>query len=121
MARIRSSLFERLKNGMRRFLPAKPALMSRCFSSWRHRITEVNRLDTPAPDFKFVLNDPVEVAVVDGIVRAEGGGIVIIDHGLVSMLRILTAEVLDECRNLTLELDVERLNVSIRFCAYSQG
>ena len=99
-----------MKNGMRRFLPAKPALMSRCFSSWRHRITEVNRLDTPAPDFKFVLNDPVEVAVVDGIVRAEGGGIVIIDHGLVSMLRILTAEVLDECRNLTLELDVKRLD-----------
>ena len=32
---IRYSLLKRSKNGMRRFLPAKPALMSRCFSSWR--------------------------------------------------------------------------------------
>ena len=34
-ARIRSSLFERLKNGMSRCLPAKPWLMSRYFSSCR--------------------------------------------------------------------------------------
>lgn len=34
-ARIRSSLFWRLKNGIRRCLPAKPWLMSRYFSSWR--------------------------------------------------------------------------------------
>ena len=34
-ARIRSSLFWRLKNGIRRCLPAKPWLISRYFSSWR--------------------------------------------------------------------------------------
>ena len=35
MASMRSSLFERLKKGTRRCLPAKPWLMSRYFSSWR--------------------------------------------------------------------------------------
>ena len=52
----------------------------------------------------------MEVLVVDGIVRAECGRIVIIDHGLVAMLRIVTAEVLDECRYLAVELDVEALD-----------
>ena len=75
-----------------------------------HRVSEVHGLDAPAMPFKLPYHVIVEVLVVDGVVRAEGCCIVIIDHGLVSMLRIVTAEVLDECRYLTLELDVKRLD-----------
>ena len=60
--------------------------------------------------FKLPYHVIVEVLVVDSIVRAECGSIVIIDHGLVAMLRIVTAEVLDECRYLAVELDVEALD-----------
>ena len=73
-----------------------------------HRVTEVHGLDAPTVPFKLLDHVIVEVLVVDRIVRAEGGCIVIIDHGLVAMLRIVAAEVLDESRNLTLELDLER-------------
>ena len=74
-----------------------------------HRVSEVHGLDAPAMPFKLPYHVIVEVLVVDSIVRAECGSIVIIDHGLVAMLRIVTAEVLDKCRNLTFELDVEGL------------
>ena len=62
----------------------------------------------PTPALKLVDYPPTVILFVDGIVGAECGCIEIIDHSLVSMLRVITAEVLDECRNLTLELDVER-------------
>ena len=74
-----------------------------------HGVAEVDGLHSPATAFKLMDYPPTVILFVDRIVRAEGGCIVIIDHGLVAMLRIVAAEVLDECRNLTLELDVERL------------
>lgn len=72
-----------------------------------HGVAEVHDLHSPALTLELVNYDPTEILLVDGIVRAEGGSIEIIDHRLVSVLRIIAAEVLDECRNLTLELDVE--------------
>ena len=74
-----------------------------------HGVAEVHGLHAQALPLELVDYYPTEILLVNGIVRAEGGCIEIIDHGLVSVLRIVTAEVLDECRNLTLELDVERL------------
>ena len=75
-----------------------------------HRVSDVDGFDLPAVPFKFVGDDPTEVLLVDGIVRAEGGSVVIKDHGLVAMLRIVAAEVVDECRYLTLELDIKGLD-----------
>ena len=75
-----------------------------------HRVSDVDGFDLPAVPFKFVGDNPAEVLLVDGIVRAESGSVVVKDHGLVAMLRIVAAEVVDECRYLTLELDVEGLD-----------
>ena len=75
-----------------------------------HRVSEINGLALPAVALELMDYPPTEILFVDGIVRAEGGGIEIKDHGLVSVLRIVAAEVIDESRYLTLELDVERFD-----------
>ena len=75
-----------------------------------HRVSKIDGFHLPAPALKFVDYPPTVILFVYGIVRAEGRSIVIIDHGLVAMLRIVTAEVFDESRNLTLEFDVKRLD-----------
>lgn len=75
-----------------------------------HGITEVNRFDAPTVPFKLVLNSPVEVLVVDGIVRAESGSIVVIDDSLIAMRSVVSAEVGNDFGNLTLKLDVEGLD-----------
>ena len=75
-----------------------------------HRVSKIDGFRLPAPALKFVDYPPTVILFVDGIVGTEGRSIVIIDHGLVAMLRIVTAEVLDECRYLAVELDVEALD-----------
>ena len=75
-----------------------------------HRVSEVHGLDAPAVPLELLYHVIMEVLVVDGIVRAERRCIVIVDNGLVAVLRIVAAEVLDESRYLTLELDVEGLD-----------
>lgn len=75
-----------------------------------HGIAEIDRLDSPAVAFKLVDDHPTEVLFVDGIVRAESGSIVVIDHRLVAMRSVVSAEVGNDFGNLTLKLDVERLN-----------
>ena len=72
-----------------------------------HRVSEVHGLDVPAVPLELLNHIIVEVLVIDGIVGAEGRCIVIIDHGLVAVRGVIAAEVLDESRYLTLELDVE--------------
>ncbi|CCX47781.1 unknown [Bacteroides sp. CAG:927] len=75
-----------------------------------HEVAEV--LGLHALDLTFELVDyyPPEILLVDGIVRAEGGSIVIIDHGLVAVRYVIAAKVLDECRYLAIEIDVEGLD-----------
>lgn len=46
--------------------------------------------------------------VVHGIVRAEGGGIIVVDDRLVRMWSVVGAEVSDERRYFALELHIER-------------
>ena len=75
-----------------------------------HRVSEVHGLDATAVPLELLNHVIVEVLVVDGIVRAEGRSIVIIDHGLVAVGGVIAAEVLDECRYLAVELDVETLD-----------
>ena len=72
-----------------------------------HRISEVDIVDLPAMPLELVDYDPPEVLVVDGVVGTEGGGVVIEDDGLVAVVGVVSAEVVDERRNFALELREE--------------
>ena len=50
----------------------------------------------------------VEVLVIHGIVRAECGGIIVVDDRLVRVWSIVGTEVGNERRDFALELDIER-------------
>ena len=75
-----------------------------------HRVSKIDGFRLPAPALKFVDYPPTVILFVDGIVGTEGRSIVIIDHGLVAVRGVIAAEVLDECRYLAVELDVEALD-----------
>ena len=72
-----------------------------------HRIAEIHILHLPTMPFKLMDDHPVEVLVVDGIVRAKSGGIVVEDDCMVGMGRVVRAEVSDERRYFALKLDVK--------------
>ena len=73
-----------------------------------HRVAEVHVLHRPPLALEFVDYYPMKVLVVDGIVGAEGGGIVVVDDRVRGMCGVVSAEVGDERRDFALELDVER-------------
>ena len=76
-------------------LPGEALIDEKVLFIVAHRVTEVNRLHAPAVLFKFVDNDPVKVLLVDGIVRAEGRGIVIKHDGFILMRGVVAAEISD--------------------------
>ena len=90
-------------------LSGKTLVDEKIFLIVPHRVADVNGFDLPASAFKFVYHDPTEVLLVDGIVRAERGSVVVENHGLVSVLGVVGTEVFDKCRDFALELDVEGL------------
>ena len=73
-----------------------------------HRVPEIDIDDRPTVPLEFVANHPVKVLVVDGIVGSESRGIVVIDDGLIFVIRIVCAEVVDKSRDFPLEFDEER-------------
>lgn len=73
-----------------------------------HRVPEIDIDDRPTVPLEFVANHPMEVLVVDGIVGSESRGIVVIDDGLIFVIRIVCAEVVDKSRDFPLEFDEER-------------
>ena len=75
-----------------------------------HRVAEVHVFDTPAVPLELVDDHPSEVLVVDGIVSAEGGAVVVEHDRLVAVRGIVCAEVGDKFWELALKLDVERLD-----------
>lgn len=75
-----------------------------------HGVAEVHGLHAPALTLELMDYYPTEILLVDGIVRAEGGSIVIIDLGLVAVRCVIAAKIFDECRYLAVELDVEGLD-----------
>ena len=74
-----------------------------------HGVAEVHVLHRPPLALKLVDYNPVEVLVVDGIVGAEGGGIVVVDDRVRGVRGVVSAEVSDERRDFALELDVKGL------------
>ena len=74
-----------------------------------HGVAEIDIDDLPSVSLELMLHHPVEVLVVDGVVAAQCGGVVVEHDGVVAVGGIVTAEVVDECRQLPLVLHVERL------------
>ena len=66
-------------------LSGKTLIDEKIFLIMSHWVAEVHVNDLPAVAFKLVDNHPMEVLVVHGIVRAEGGGIIIVDDRLVTL------------------------------------
>ena len=74
-----------------------------------HRVADIDILHPPAVSLELVDDDPSEVLFIDGVVRAEGGGVVVEDDRLVLMVLVVGAKVRYERGDFALELGVERL------------
>ena len=89
-------------------LPGKALIDEKVFLIMSHRVAEVHVNDLPSVALEFMDYHPVEVLGVHGIVRAEGGGIIVVYDRLVWVWSIVCAEIGDECRDFALELHIER-------------
>ena len=75
-----------------------------------HGISEVDILDLPSVPLELMAHHPMEVLLVDGIVAAESGAVVVENHDLALVVGVVAAEIVNQCRYLALELGVERLD-----------
>ena len=89
-------------------LPGKTLIDEKVFLIVSHRVAEVHVNDLPSVALELMYYHPMEILVVHGIVRAEGGGIIVVDDRLVRMRCVIGAEVGDERRDFALELHIER-------------
>ena len=89
-------------------LPGKALIDEKVFLIVSHRITEVHVNDLPTVSLELMDYHLVEVLVIHGIVRAECGGIIVVDDRLVRVWSIVGTEVGNERRDFALELDIER-------------
>ena len=89
-------------------LPSKTLVDEKILFIVSHRVAEVHVNDLPSVTLELMYYHPMEVLVVHGIVRAESGGVIIVDDSLVRMWCVVGAEVGDERRDFALEFDVER-------------
>ena len=88
-------------------LPGKTLIDEKVFLIVSHRVAEVHVNNLPSVALKLMGNYPMKILVVHGIVRAESGGIIVVDDRLVGMRSIVSAEVGDECRDFALKLHIE--------------
>ena len=88
-------------------LPSKTLVDEKVFLIVAHRVAEVHVNDLPSMALELMYYHPMEVLVVHGIVRAEGGGIIVLDDRLVWVWCVIGAEIGDERRDFALEFDVE--------------
>ena len=89
-------------------LPGKALVDEKIFLIVSHRVAEIHVNDLPSVALELMDYHPMEILVVYGIVRAEGGGIIVVDDRLVRMRSVIGAEVGDERRDFALKLDIER-------------
>ena len=88
-------------------LPGKALVDEKIFLIVSHRVAEIHVNDLPSVALELMDYHPVEVLIVHGIVRAEGGGVIVIDDRLVRVWSVVGAEVGDERRDFALKFDVE--------------
>ena len=77
-----------------------------------HWVADIDILHPPAVSLELMDDDPSEVLFIDGVVRAEGGGVVVDDLRLVRMVLVVGAKVRYERGDFALELGVERFYLS---------
>ena len=75
-----------------------------------HGVADIDILHPPAVSLELVDDDPAEVLFIDGVVRAEGGGVVVEDDRLVLMVLVVGAKIRNERGDFALELGVERFD-----------
>ena len=75
-----------------------------------HRVADIDNLHPPAVSLELVDDHPAEVLLIDGVVRAEGGGVVVEDDRLVLMVLVVGAKVCNERGDFALKLGVERFD-----------
>ena len=73
-------------------LPCKDLVDKKIFFIVAHRVAEVHVNDLPTMSLELVADHPMKVLVVDGMVRAESRGIIVVDDRLVGMRRVVDAE-----------------------------
>ena len=88
-------------------LPGKTLIDEKVFLIMSHRVSEIHVNDLPSVALELMYYHPMEVLVIHGIVRAESGGIVVVDDRLVRVWSIVGAEVGYERRDFALELHIE--------------
>ena len=89
-------------------LPGKTLVDEKVFLIMSHRVAEVHVNDLPTMTLELMDYHPVEVLIIHGIVRAESGGVIVVDDRLVRVWSVIGAEVGDERRDFALELHIER-------------
>ena len=89
-------------------LPGKALIDEKIFLIVSHRVAEIHVNDLPSVALELMYYHPMEVLVVHGLVRAEGGGIIVVDDRLVWGWCVVCAEVGNERRDFALELHIER-------------
>ena len=75
-----------------------------------HRVADIDILHAPAVSLKLVDNHPTKILLIDGIVRAKGGGVVVENNRLVLMGLVVRAKVGNERRDFPLELGIKGLD-----------
>ena len=88
-----------VEKGHEPLFACEPLIDQEVFLVVPHRVPEIDIDDRPTVPLEFVANHPMEVLVVDGIVGSESRGIVVIDDGLIFVIRIVCAEVVNKSRD----------------------
>ena len=99
-------------------LSGKAAIDEQVFFDVAHGRTEIHGDDRPAAALEFVLDDPFEVFVVDGVVRAAGGGVEIEHNGFLGEVFVVLAEVAHEFGEFSLVFHVEGFHHIEAVCAF---
>lgn len=73
-----------------------------------HRITQINVGHRPAMLLKLIDDYPAEILSIYCVIGAKSRCVVVEDHLLIAVFCVVSAEVINECRQLPFELHIER-------------
>ena len=99
-------------------LSGKAAIDEQVFFDVAHGGAEVHGDDRPTAALEFVFDDPFEVLVIDGVVRAAGGGVEIEHNGLLGEVFVVLAEVAHEFGEFSFVFHIEGFHHIEAVCAF---
>ena len=91
-------------------LAGKTAVDEQVLLVMPHRMAKIDRFDLPTMGDKLLLDDPLEIVLIDRVVRAERRRVIVEDDLLLAVVLVVLAEIVDEGGYLALELDIEGLD-----------